>query len=1365
MDYQGLTIQFNGDASGLLATLKQIDGATTSTQRSLSQVTAALKLDPSSAALYQAQGRLIRTDYKDRGDALFRLQNSYDDYTKKLRDARAEEARVTSQLADAKNRYESVSRTLKESTESYDVARSRWAQLHTERSQLMRREAQYLSRQNELEARQAELLTRNTSNNEVYVRSLKKRANLTTEQKNARQAAINGKLLNNTNAAIAKNSKLLDENGNKLHSVNEEYARVGETMNSSVATMRRTGNEQKRYGAEVKDLTKQQKELNAQTKAYSKEAKELQRKIAITEAEMKRLGEEMAKLDVSEWLNTTKSGKFFQGLKQGGAAISGLGDKLMTLGTRITATEIALGGLFARSVISEAEEYGNAISMVGGYLELSGQQLDEMSDLALYWGKETQFSATEAADAMSELAKGGMTDAQIKGGALEATMQLAAAGGISMADAATVAVNAIKVFDLSAEDATDVADALAGAANKSTAEIGTLAQAFRYVSGWAGLADYSINDVSGALGLLADHGLQAEMAGTGLRNFMQRLGAPTDKARAYLEQYGVEVYDASGKMKRLTSLVDELNDAFKDLDDAERNEVLNNIFGARALPAAIALMEAGSDELSEYILATEKEGYALDMMQARMGDLGWALEYLRGEFETAQVNLGGALTPMLIDAAEAAENLLSAFNSLSREEQFEWATRLLKIAAIGPSLLAVGAAMKVIGGAMVGISRVAVAIKTLGTAGSTFNMFMNALSGGALAFGGGVAALVGGLAALAAVLGGIEFAKYQYGQYKAQQRTEKLERATNGLRDAIWDTVNPAHKLSESLDGMSDSARGTTQDVYDLIDAQADLADEIAERDKDADYSETRLERAREAIEKYGGASELTARQHADLAAAVEYLNSVLGTNYSVDDRSGLIYDEQGAVVALKDSIYDLIEAEKARIRLAAISADLEDMYRQQYEYEQQIIDQKTRVAEAQERLNEIKRKWNSNDPEYQGRQGHRQYYNDRDDAVAQLEEEKQALDDLYSAYNSVNDSIAAAEQYYADLRESQEEARNVVKEYANENGEFSDSLNNALEESGISMEDFAGISEDEFGRMLDECGGDVDALTQKVLELRQAMVDEQGSVDDKLANEAAEAVRKANEEYDDFFKVPEDRVDSFYNHTKAAFDKISRDYDDIWSNDASIDTTKKYGPEFSVSADTDPIYQFMQALSEIPPKTNVEVDAGGNFLEWFASLLEWNKTTMYNKQASADVSGNLGQKLSELSEWNSKGMQSKWGQATIAVAVQMANGKAAGFGLASGGMLYRHADGYITNHSLYSGNHVIGEAGIEAVLPLNNRAATQPLVDAIADGVSSRIGGGNQYNLYINDARVNDDPAIRSAFIDLMGAVNRKGMQTNAAR
>ena len=91
-------------------------------------------------------------------------------------------------------------------------------------------------------------------------------------------------------------------------------------------------------------------------------------------------------------------------------------------------------------------------------------------------------------------------------------------------------------------------------------------------------------------------------------------------------------------------------------------------------------------------------------------------------------------------------------------------------------------------------------------------------------------------------------------------------------------------------------------------------------------------------------------------------------------------------------------------------------------------------------------------------------------------------------------------------------------------------------------------------------------------------------------------------------------------------------------------------------------------------------------------------------------------------------------------------------------GGIAAYADGYITNHSMFSGNRLIGEAGIEAVLPLNNRAATRPLTDTIADGVARRVAGATQYNLYINDARVNDDPAIRSAFIGLMTTLERKG-------
>ena len=97
-----------------------------------------------------------------------------------------------------------------------------------------------------------------------------------------------------------------------------------------------------------------------------------------------------------------------------------------------------------------------------------------------------------------------------------------------------------------------------------------------------------------------------------------------------------------------------------------------------------------------------------------------------------------------------------------------------------------------------------------------------------------------------------------------------------------------------------------------------------------------------------------------------------------------------------------------------------------------------------------------------------------------------------------------------------------------------------------------------------------------------------------------------------------------------------------------------------------------------------------------------------------------------------------------------------------------RHATGYIAKGPTLTNQGWIGEDGIEAVanwatggavVPLTNTKYMLPIADAIADGMAKRgAGGGQTYNLYINDAHVNDDPAIRSAFVNLMTTIERKG-------
>lgn len=1075
---------------------------------------------------------------------------------------------------------------------------------------------------------------------------------------------------------------------------------------------------------------------------------ELDGEMAVQESKLKSLRQAQRDAAMAVELHSSKLGQAALDMREFSDSIGAIGDKLVGVGQKLTAFSAVVALGFGRSVITNTEEYGNAISQVGGYLGITGDQLEEMSELALYWGKETQFSATEAAQAMSELAKGGMSQAQIAGGALASTIQLAAAGGLDMATAAGVAVNAIKVFGLSAKDSTAVADALAGAANKSTAEVTDLAGSFRYVSGWAGLADYSINDVSGALGLLADHGLQGEMAGTGLRNVLQRLGAPTGKAASLMEEYGLEVYDSSGKMKDLVTLVGDLNTAFGGLDDETRNGILNTIFGARGLPSAIALMSAGSEELSKYIEATERVGYAEEMAQARMGDLGWALEYLRGEAETASVNLGEALTPKIIEVANAVEGLLSDFNNLSDADRSGIANVLLAIVGAGPGILAVGTALKAISGATRGVSTIMMFSKYLGAAAKTasstegaldtLGQAIHATSEGAVSAERATSLLSAGLTVLAGAaiaFVGIKIAEGLYNVYRHGRETNRmLERSSTLFRDAGREAGRSSGDIgsfADELYGVRDSASDAADDIWELIDRVNSFYDSIEETNRELETNNQRFDEAARLIAEFGGDAEISEEDQRNLAAALQFLNDQLGTNYGLHkDTGGVIYDENGQVVTLKDSIYDLIEAQKELARVNAYQSLLEEGYKDQAEAA-------AKVKEAEDNLAQAEADRDAALAKFGGRRN-AQYYRERaewDALIDGADGYKAQLEAAQAAEEATAQTVADLEQQLGEATLAAEEASQRTVNAVNDLGDTIPGLRDKLIEAGVSVSDFTGLTEDEFNKMVEESGGDLDVLLQKLQEWIDKNPDEK-----EFPTQAEEAAQKVEE-------------------LKKQVEECARELQDERTN---LSTPIRGTVE--LDTDTDGNGTLAEALGTMHGLVDIRglgkhagtAQISGTMWEFMEKLLpNWKNLNIGSKSGSANVSGNLHTATSDLKEWNRLGMSSKWGQATIALAI---NNKGIKHGGLKDGGIHAYADGYITNHSMFSGNRLIGEAGIEAVLPLNNRAATQPLTDTIADGVARRMTGGTQYNLYINDARVNDDPAIRSAFIGLMTTLERKG-------
>lgn len=380
----------------------------------------------------------------------------------------------------------------------------------------------------------------------------------------------------------------------------------------------------------------------------------------------------------------------WEGLKSGGAATKALGEGIADLGSSmtlgLTVPIVAAGG----AAISVAANFDDAMSQVQGALGDASADTEGLRQLALQLGSDTVFSATEAAQAMVELAKGGLTEADIKGGALAASMDLAAAGQLNLADAAETTVQMMGSFGLGAEDATRIANALAGAANASSADVSDLTQAMSQCSAQASLAGWSLEDTAAALALFADHGVKGSDAGTSLKTMLQRLSAPTDQAADAMEAYGLEVRDSNGKMKDITGIADELTGKLGTLSDAERDAALQTIFGSDASRAAAILMQSGSEGLQKYIAATNDATAAETMANAQKGELSWALENMSGAIKSASIAFGSALAPAITAVAGVIGNVAEAFASLPSGAQTAIAVVLALVAAVGPLLVVFG---------------------------------------------------------------------------------------------------------------------------------------------------------------------------------------------------------------------------------------------------------------------------------------------------------------------------------------------------------------------------------------------------------------------------------------------------------------------------------------------------------------------------------------------------------------------------------------------------------------------------------------------------------------------------------------------------
>ena len=404
-----------------------------------------------------------------------------------------------------------------------------------------------------------------------------------------------------------------------------------------------------------------------------------------------------------------------------------------TLGTAVGGAGVALAAGVGAAVKAFAD-FDKQMSAVAAATRGTASELAALREAAVKAGADTAFSAVEAAQGIEELAKAGVATRDILGGGLRGALDLAAAGGLSVAEAAETSASALTQFGLKGGDVTHVADLLSAGAGKAQGSVHDMGAALNQVGLIANQSGLSIEETTGALAQFASAGLIGSDAGTSFKTMLLSLTPTSKEAATLMEELGLEFFDAQGQMIPFAGIAEELKTSLSGLSQEQQISALKTIFGTDAYRVAALVMEGGAEAARKWQGAVNDQGHATETAALKTQNLAGDLDRLQGSIDSALIQSGSGANDALRALVQTAEKGVDAFGALSPEMQ--QGAVALAAAASGAALLG--------GAALVTIPRIIelrTAMQTLGVTSTATGKAM-AVAGKAITVVGVAAAAV-----------------------------------------------------------------------------------------------------------------------------------------------------------------------------------------------------------------------------------------------------------------------------------------------------------------------------------------------------------------------------------------------------------------------------------------------------------------------------------------------------------------------------------------------------------------------------------------------------------------------------------------------
>ena len=460
---------------------------------------------------------------------------------------------------------------------------------------------------------------------------------------------------------------------------------------------------------------------------------------------------------------------------------------------------------FFSEAVSGAADFEAQLSTVKAVSGASAEEMEALRAAAEKMGAETKYNATEAAQALENLARAGLKSSEAIE-ALPSVLALAQGNGLELADAASYITQTASGMGLAMSDAARVADVLAKAASSANTDIQGMGLAMSYAAPNAHALGLTLEETAAYIGKLADAGFDGSRAGTAMATMMSQFQNPASTFRRELASIGIRTNNFSQAIRELAAT-------------GPKGQAAISALGEAAGPAFRALVGQGIeavDELNNKL--KDATGFATKQAKEMGDNVGGAFAELESAWDAVKLKLA---TPILEPLKKKMLELADVISELVASGKIEDLGKKIADTFEHGADVVIRFVKELDFGAAV--DKVSNGFAVLQTTGVALNGAFQALSIGLNGLKAGFAAIgivlttVMQVAANVAlgILGAGEAVSDFFGitdsaSNSMLERLSSLNEVANNARGALLEVINNA---GESIRASGESIAGTAQDA------------------------------------------------------------------------------------------------------------------------------------------------------------------------------------------------------------------------------------------------------------------------------------------------------------------------------------------------------------------------------------------------------------------------------------------------------------------------------------------------------------------------------------------------------------------------